>query len=103
MKWNKSLIGFEQINRTVQKRNILETLVALVGIIAWFLTAYMKTMTGKGLFILNPCHMSILGVIVLCLMPTTPFMRKVHSMWSAWTYGATLALLVPHLNGIGEF
>ena len=85
------------------KPNFIEYLVAFIGIIALLATAYMKISTGKGLFVLNPCHISILGVIVLCIAPSTRKMRKIHSMWTSWLFGATLAVLIPHLNGIGEF
>ena len=59
--------------------------------------------TGKGLFILNPCHMSIVAVIVMCLVPATPFMKKIHSMWTSWLFGASLAIMVPHLKGMADW
>lgn len=51
----------------------------------------------------NPCHISISVVIILCLVPSTPAMRRLHTMWTTWIFGALLALLVPHLYGISEF
>lgn len=102
-RWKSKLLNFEQVDRAVFKAGMIEYLVAFVGAISLILTGYMKLATGKGMFLLNPCHVSVLGVIVLCVAPSTTLMRKVHSMWTAWLFGATLALLVPHLNGIGQF
>ena len=56
----------------------------------------------KGLFIFNPCHLSCLGVIVMCLKSSTSTMRTFHTMWTSWIFGAALALSVPHLNGVSE-
>lgn len=51
----------------------------------------------------NPCHIAVLGVAILSLSPSTVFTRKMHSMWSAWMYGATLALLSPYLLFLTDF
>lgn len=77
--------------------------MAVNGIISLFLTFYYKLMTGKGLFIFNPCHISILVLIILLLAPTTNFTRKLHTCWASWLFGAMMAIGLPHLEGIGEF
>ena len=102
-KWNSKLLGFEQVNRAVLKPNLAEYTVGALGLVALSLTMYYKISSGKGLFILNPCHVAISGVIVLCVMPSTVSMRKLHSMWTSWLFGATLAIIVPHLAGISSF
>lgn len=74
-----------------------------MGAITFILTAYYKMAAGKGLFMLNPCHISLLGVIVLCVAPSTARMHKLHTMWTSWLFGAFLALFFPHLRGISDF
>ena len=60
-------------------------------------------MTKKGLFIFNPCHITLIIMTVLLFSKSSLMMRKIHSYWTTWLFGAYLALMVPHLEGISNF
>ena len=40
---------------------------------------------------------------VLLFSKSSLMMRKIHSYWTTWLFGAYLALMVPHLEGISNF
>ena len=102
-KWNSSLTDKEQISheKTESKNpNFIEKIVAFLGVISLVLTFYYKWITGKGAFILNPCHVTLVITIYLLISPVNSFTRKIHTCWTSWLYGAVMALLIPHLEGI---
>jgi hypothetical protein len=66
------------------------------------MAVYYKVATKRGLFILNPCHITLLMMLVLLRAEdnSSPFMRKLHSIWTAWLFGAFGALYFPHLEDV---
>lgn len=83
-----------------QSSSLFEKLVGLSSIVSLILTFYFKLITKKGLFILNPCHITLIIMTVLLFSRSTPLMLKLHTYWTAWLFGAYLAVLIPHLDGI---
>ena len=77
-------------------------MVALSAVVCYIMTFYYKVITRKGMFIFNPCHMTLIVMICLMISPSTPFMKKVHTFWTTWLFGAFLALFIPHLEGISN-
>ena len=50
------------------------------------------------MFIFNPCHVTLLMMIIMLLAEkNTFFLQDLHTYWTAWIYGAFLALGSPHL------
>lgn len=98
--WSYSLTDKEQKLHHEKKSNWIEKFVAVNGIISLALTLYYKLYTRKGMFIFNPCHLSLLILVFLLFAPTTKFTRKVHTCWTAWLFGAIMALGIPHLEGV---
>ena len=81
----------------------LEIVVGLTSILSLVGTAYYKFITKKGLFMLNPCHVTLLIMVLLLFSKATPIMQKIHTYWTSWLFGAYLALMMPHLYGISNF
>lgn len=79
---------------------LLEKAMAWLGILSLIVTFYLKLIYGKGVFIVNPCHATFIIQIVLLLSPSTTFMHKMHTAMTAWLFGAMLALMFPHLDGV---
>lgn len=102
-RWYHTLTSKQQEKHTIKHSNSFEKFVAFNCIVSLVLTLYYKMLTGKGIFIFNPCHVSLLLVVVLLLAPTTDFTRKLHTCWTAWLFGAIMALFIPHLYGITQF
>lgn len=101
--WGSTLVSSKQQENAPVKPNFMEKLVAGLAIVCLVLTFYYKLMTGKGLFIFNPCHTALAMVVILLLSPTSKFTCQMHTCWTAWLFGAMLALTVPHLYGITQF
>jgi hypothetical protein len=53
------------------KPNVVEKIFAIFGIVSLVLTFYFKLITGKGIFIFNPCHVALLLTVILLLLPTS--------------------------------
>ena len=86
------------------KRSAFQVFIAINSIISLIFTCYYKISTGKGLFIFNPCHVTLLGVTILLLWPENEKkIQRFHTYWTAWLSGAMMALVVPHLEGISNF
>lgn len=101
--WNNSLVDDSQMKHKSVYPSLLEKITGIFGIISLFLTFYFKWITKKGIFILNPCHFSLLVVVILLFSPTNNTTRKLHTAWTSWLFGAMLALVVPHLEGVAPF
>ena len=80
-----------------KKPSIFERVFGIGAFISYLLTAYFKLETGKGLFMLNPCHITNLVLVYLLISPNSRLNQSIHSVWCSWIFGAYLALLVPHL------
>lgn len=89
--------------KKAHKSNWVEKFVALNCFISLVMTFYFKWITGKGLFIFNPCHLSLLVLAILLLVPTTNFTIKLSTCWAAFLFGPLMALTLPHLYGISQF
>jgi hypothetical protein len=74
--------------------------MAFFAFISWILTAYYKLKTGKGLFMFNPCHITIMVEIYLLISVNTKRNIMIYSAWSGWLFGAYMASIIPHLAGI---
>jgi hypothetical protein len=85
----------------------VEKIAFWIGLVSLILAVYYKVATKRGLFILNPCHITLLIMLVLLRAEdnSRPFMRKLHAVWTAWLFGAFGALYFPHLEDVslGEF
>lgn len=103
-KWNNSLINVSStaLNKPINP-TFLEKAMAWVGILTLVVTLYLKLVYGKGVFIVNPCHATFIIQIVLLLSPSTTFMHKMHTAMTAWLFGAMLALMFPHLEGVTPY
>jgi hypothetical protein len=83
-----------QLPSTFEKR------MAIFAFFSWILTLYFKLITGKGLFMFNPCHIVILIEIYLLLSKNTKTNVTIYTAWSGWLYGPYMAMIVPHLEGL---
>jgi hypothetical protein len=99
--WGHTLIDN---NKKIAKLlpNIFEKIYFIIGLICLLLTIYYKVSTKRGLFIFNPCHISLAFLLVLLYAKdnTSLFMRKFHTAWSGWLFGALAAFVFPHLEDI---
>ena len=75
----------------------------LLGLLIFSATAYLRGLNGTMIWLLNPCHVTVLIQATLSLAPNTPLFQKVHTYWSAWVFGAMLALAIPHTYGLSLF
>jgi hypothetical protein len=51
----------------------------------------------------NPCHMALLIQSYLLLSRNTMKNRMIYLAWTGWLFGAYMATLVPHINGLNNF
>jgi hypothetical protein len=86
-----------------EEASTFERRVSIVVLLSYLLTLYYKVKTRRGLFILNPCHMSALFLVYLLFAKSTRMNRIIHGVWCSWIYGAIMALIFPHLAGIEQF
>jgi len=87
------------VSSTAQPR-VYEKVFAYVSLITYALQFYYKVSTGKGLFMLNPCHINVLIMSYLALKPTTQLTKTIALCWEAWFFGPLLSLMFPHLSGL---
>ena len=80
-----------------------EFLYSVVSVLTVLLQTFMKISSKKGLFMLNPCHINLVFVTALMLLPISRFIKLVHLAWEPWIFGPIFALLFPHLDGISQF
>ena len=80
-----------------------EIIYGVISLITVIVQVYMKISTRKGLFIFNPCHINIIFVTVLMILPTTRNSKLIHLAWEPWIFGPICALAFPHLYGINQF
>lgn len=73
---------------------------AYLSLATYVVQFYYKLKTGKGLFMLNPCHTNVLMMSYLALKPTTRLTKIVYVCWEAWLFGPLLSLVFPHLGGL---
>lgn len=78
----------------------VDVLASLSGFGVLIFIMYIKIQTKKGLFILNPCHMTLLVQSYLLIASKTEFNKAVHLCYISSVYGAVIALIFPHTNGI---
>jgi hypothetical protein len=84
------------------RANWFEQLCLGVGVVCLGYTGWLKIVVRhEGLFMANPCHVSLLMLLVLLRgNNNSPAMRWLHTAYSGWTLGAFAALLIPHLEGL---
>lgn len=70
-----------------------------IGLLCFIYTAYYKIITKRGLFLLNPCHISLLGLLYILNAKdnNSQWMRKIHALWTGWWIGGLAGFLFPHL------
>jgi len=51
---------------------------------------------------LNPCHTTVLiqSYLLAAKDNTSPWVRKVHTIWASWVFGAFGAFAWPHLENL---
>jgi len=71
----------------------------LIGLVCLLYTAYYKISTKRGLFLLNPCHIALIGLLYLLNVKdnSSIWARKFHAFWSGWWIGGLAGFLFPHL------
>ena len=70
----------------------------VVGVASLIYTTYSKFSRREGLFMTNPCHISLLTLVVLLLGDnSSDRMRWLHTVYSGSLFGAFAALVIPHL------
>lgn len=76
-----------------------------VGLLSFIFTFYFKVSTKRGFFMLNPCHVALLLMLVLLKIKdnSSVFARRMHLAWTAWLLGPFGALAWPHLEEISMF
>jgi hypothetical protein len=82
--------------------NHIEVVTFWVSVVTLIGTAWVKLDRGQGMFLFNPCHITLLMMIILLKTNNTSstFMKRMHTAWSALVFGAFAALLIPHLEGV---
>jgi len=87
--------------RAYLKPNLLEKVAAVVGVLSLAYTTYSKFSRREGLFMTNPCHISLLVLLVLLLGDnSSDRMRWLHTVYGGSLFGAFAALVIPHLEGL---
>lgn len=82
--------------------NTFERIYFWLGVFSLVLTLYYKVITKRGFFILNPCHVTLLMMLILLRAEdnSNHNIRKFYTIWTAWLFGAFGALYWPHLEDI---
>ena len=84
--------------RDYLRPNMLEKVAVVVGVTSLIYTTYSKFSRREGLFMTNPCHISLLTLVVLLLGDnSSDRMRWLHTVYSGSLFGAFAALVIPHL------
>jgi hypothetical protein len=78
----------------------VDVLTSLLGFGILIFALNIKIQTKKGLFILNPCHMTLFIQSYLLIANKTGFNKAVHLCYISSVFGAVCALIFPHTNGI---
>ncbi len=102
--WRDSLASPSQ-KKTPLKSNLLEKICFWIGLASFLLTLYFKVATKRGLFILNPCHISLVLMLILLAAEDNSSlnMRRLHTAWTAWLLGPFGAIAWPHLEDVSTF
>ena len=81
---------------------MIERICFWLGLASLLLTFYFKLITKRGLFILNPCHVALLFMLILLAAEdnTNIYLRRLHNAWTGWLFGAAAAFIFPHLEEI---
>lgn len=76
-----------------------------MGLLSFIFTFYFKVSTKRGFFMLNPCHVALLLMLVLLRVKDNSgvLARRLHLAWTAWLLGPFGALAWPHLEEISMF
>jgi hypothetical protein len=98
-RWRSSLVD-GKVTVSKMKINLTEKICFWVGLGSLLLTLYFKVVTKRGLFMLNPCHVSLVIMLVLLRAEDNSSlrMRWLHTAWTAWLLGPFGAIAWPHLE-----
>jgi hypothetical protein len=78
--------------------NLFEKIVFFIGLVVLIATFYLKMVRLEGFFMLNPCHVSIVMLLILLRGDnSSPAMRKLYIASTGWIFGIFAALIIPHL------
>lgn len=78
--------------------NGLEKVCFGVGVLCLVYTFYRKVVRKEGIFMLNPCHITFLMLLILLIGDNISYkMRWLHTAWTGWLFGGFAALVIPHL------
>ena len=81
--------------------NLLEKICAVLGCLSLIYTIYRKIVRKEGLFLLNPCHVTLILQLILMVGDNSClWMRRLHTVWTGWLFGPFGALIIPHLQGL---
>lgn len=81
--------------------NLLEKICFYFGVTCLAYTCYRKVVRKEGIFLLNPCHITFLMLLILLVgNNASNKMRWLHSAWTGWLFGGFAALAIPHLEGL---
>jgi len=97
-RWGDTLVDHTRKTPALNP-NLFEKIYFLIGLISLFFACYYKLAAKRGFFLLNPCHITLALMLFLLITKdnSTTFMRKMHTAWTAWLFGAFAALAIPHL------
>lgn len=88
-------------NRPYLAPNLLEKIVFWLGLLNLVYTCYRKIVRKEGVFILNPCHITFLMLLILLVADNTSSkMKWLHTAWTGWLFGGFAALVIPHLEDL---
>jgi len=73
-----------------------------IGVTCFAYTVYYKIVTKRGLFLLNPCHISLFTLLYLLKAQDNSnlFTRRIHTLWTGWWIGGLAGFLFPHLEDL---